>query len=355
MNITFFIGGISGGGAERAVCNLSNYMEDKGNECAVLTMSEDRNAYGLKDKVKVEVLIKDHEKKNKIFDNIVRLFRLLKYIRKKKCDVYIVFLPITIIMFLMFKNFTKAKVIVSERADPSRYHPVIQFLLKKLAYKADVWVFQTEDAKAWYGDSVKRAIVIPNAINEEFIRDSYKGERRKVIVGAGRLNEQKDFELLINAFADISHNYPEYDLEIYGEGIQRNNLEKLVKNCGVANKVKMPGYVSSLGDKIRDASIFVLSSNFEGMPNALMEAMALGLTCISTDCPVGGPRSLIKTGENGIIIPVNDIEKLKDALKYVIENSEVAKDLGKSAELIKNKLSPQKIYGEWLQICYSLM
>lgn len=86
-----------------------------------------------------------------------------------------------------------------------------------------------------------------------------------------------------------------------------------------------------------------------------MEAMALGLTCISTDCPVGGPRSLIKTGENGIIIPVNDIEKLKDALKYVIENSEVAKDLGKSAELIKNKLSPQKIYGEWLQICYSLM
>lgn len=347
MKITFFIGGLSGGGAERVVCNLANFMSDKGNDCTILTMAEDKNSYGLKDTVKTQSLIKNDERQNLLIDNVKRILRLHRFIRTQGCDAYVVCLPITIILFLLFRKATGAKVIVSERADPSRYSWWIQSLLKKLAKRADVWVFQTDDARQWYGDRVKKAIVIPNAINEDFIRPVYQGERRKVIVGAGRLSAQKNFALLINAFADISDAFPDYHLEIYGEGDERSAMERLAKERGVADRVTMPGYVSCLGEKIQDASLFILSSDFEGMPNALMEAMALGLPCISTDCPVGGPKFLISHGENGLLVPTGDRNRLAKAMRSLLSYPLFARKIGDRASEVRDTLNPDRIYGMW--------
>lgn len=350
MNVTFFIGGLSGGGAERVVCNLAKYLSDKGDICTVLTMSEDKDVYGLKETIKTQSLLLDSERRNPVLDNLKRIRRLHTYIRRNNCDSYVVFLPITTILFLIFRNFTKARVIVSERSDPNRYSKWKQILLKKLAKRADVWVFQTEDSKAWYGNTVKDAIVIPNAINKAFLVRSLSEEKQKVIVGVGRLSAEKNFSMLVEAFSDIADEFPDYRLDIYGEGEQRNLLEQLTKELNISDRVKFPGYLSSLEEKIQSASLFVLSSNFEGMPNALLEAMALGLPCISTDCPVGGPRSLICNGENGILVPVGDKQSLSNTMRNILQNPEFATKLGRNAKEVRERFHPDIIYPRWADV-----
>lgn len=350
MKLTFFTGGLSGGGAERVICNLANFLIAHNHECTILTMAEEEASYSLDKRVKVVSLIKKSERKNVVYDNILRIVRLKKYLKASESETYIGFLPRTIIMLLALRKNTKARVVVSERADPTRYLKITQFLLKNLAKRADQWVFQTEDAMVWYKGYIKNGIIIPNAINPAFIKASYEGERRKVIVGAGRLSEQKNFALLINSFADVAGTFPDYSLIIYGEGNKRNELEQLAKERGVGDRVSLPGYVMSLGDEIEDASLFVLSSDFEGMPNALMEAMALGLPCISTDCPVGGPRYLIRDGKNGVLVPVNDRFSLAEAIKNMLRDNEKSVTLGREAAKISDELHPNKIYTMWSNV-----
>lgn len=347
MKLTFFSGGLSGGGTERVICNLANFLADQKHQCTVLTMSEEKAGYELNEKIKVFSLIKNSERKNTIYDNLLRVIRLRRYLRDTECDTYIGFLPRTIVMLLALRSNTTARMVVSERADPSHYHKLTQLLLKLLAKRADQWVFQTDDAKAWYGDKVISSVVIPNAINPVFIRPAYEGERRNVIVGAGRLNTQKNFALLINAFGDIAEEFPDYSLTIYGEGRKRAELEKLARERGVAERVFLPGYVSSLGDEIQDASLFVLSSDYEGMPNALIEAMALGLPCISTDCPIGGPKYLIEDNLNGSLTAVNDRQMLKEEMRKLLSDKSKAERMGQEATKIKDKLDPKVIYSRW--------
>jgi glycosyltransferase involved in cell wall biosynthesis len=192
-----------------------------------------------------------------------------------------------------------------------------------------------------------RGIVIPNAINEEFVRETFRGLRKKKIVSAGRLTSQKNFALLIEGFAKIANKHPDYKLVIYGDGPQKGKLQRLTKDLGISEKVEFPGYVNDFGDYIIDASLFVMSSNFEGMPNALMEAMALGLPCISTDCPSGGPKFLIKNGINGFLIPVGDVDKLANIIDLVLSDKKLSQKVGENAYSILEELSNEKIYQNW--------
>lgn len=351
MKITFFIGGLSGGGAERVVCNLANYLADRGHEINVLTMSDDKSSYTIDDRVLRVPLLFEFERKNFIFNSVLRLCRFISYLWKSKVDAYVVMLPATTTMLLQLRRLTKAKIIASERADPSKYSSIQQKLLRLLAGKADGWVFQTREVCNWYGDYTSRAKVsiISNAINPEFIRPVYKGERRKVIVSAGRMSIQKNQELLIRAFADISKDYPDYKLIIYGDGEKRSTLTAIVEELGIKDNVKLPGYTTNIGEKIKDAALFVLSSNFEGMPNALMEAMALGLPCISTDCDGGGARFLIENEKNGLLVPKGNVETLAAAMDRMLSDYAFAEQCGEEAHKICERLAPERIYGEWEQ------
>ena len=349
MKVTFFIGSLYGGGAERVTCNLASYLVQKGHQAEILTMSETKEAYELDERVSTKSLLPLKNRKNKIWNTLVRFPRLWKYLRRNKNDVYIVMLPKTIIMFLAFRWLTKAKVIAAERVDPAAYSKIIGHLLKMYAHRANGFVFQTEDAKAWYGDAVKdcKNAIIPNAINPVFIREPYKGAKRKVIAGAGRLSDQKNFTLLIKAFAGVADEFIDYNLVIYGEGEKREELENLIRELRLEERVSLPGNIQNIADEMEKNSLFVLSSNFEGMPNALMEAMALGLPCISTDCPCGGPRFLIQDGENGVLVPVGDEKKMLEAMKYILGNNERCKQIGLNAAKIQKRLSPNIIYSKW--------
>ena len=357
MKITFFIGSLYGGGAERVTCNLASFLVQHGHEAEILTMSETERIYELDDRVTSKTLLPLIDRKGKLWNTLIRFPRFLAYLRKHSTDVYIVMLPKTTIMLLFFKWLTKAKVIAAERVNPAAYSSLIAKTLKKYASRADAWVFQTEDAQKWYGEAIRncKSIVIPNAINPLFIRPLYKGTRRKVIAGVGRLNRQKNFNLLIRAFAKIAIDFPEYSLTIYGKGDMENELKELTLALDIQEKVNFPGNIQNIADEMEKNTMFVLSSDFEGMPNALMEAMALGLPCIATDCPCGGPRYLIQDSVNGLLVPVGDVDEMAEAMRKILYDPKKAKSLGEEARKITERLEPNKVYGEWEKFIYNVV
>ena len=355
MKITFFIGGLGKGGAERVVCNLSNYLVSCGHEIDIMTIGDDDN-YGLDNRIKRYKLIQNHERKNVLIDCIRRLTRLLRYLKNKR-DVFIVMLPFTTILLLKLRFLVKGKIIASERAFPSYYSKRQQSQLRKLSHRADAWIFQTKASRSWYGHSIGKAksIIIANPINENFVKDYQVQIRRKIIVTAGRLTEVKNHALLIEAFSKIANEFIDYKLIIYGEGSLRHSLETEAHELGIGNRVSFPGF-AEWGKESYDASLFVLSSNLEGMPNSLMEAMALGIPCISTDCEGGGAAFLIENEINGLLVPVNDVNALADAMRRMLNDHVFAEKCGKNAHDICYRLAPERIYGEWesfiKEVCY---
>lgn len=349
MKITILISALSGGGAERVTCNLANYLSDVGHDVEILSMGEAVAAEPLRERVMYQSLLRNEEKRNFLLNNGKRILRLRRYMKKQTVDAYVVMLPVTTELMLRFSKLTKAPIIASERNDPTVYSRKTQKALSSLAHRASGWVFQTVDAQSWYEPHIKNVFhrVIPNAINPSFLRDPYEGEREKVIIGAGRLNEQKNFPLLISSFARVADKFPEYKLRIYGKGALLDSLKGLAEEKGVGDRVEFPGYVPDMPERLEKASMFVLSSDYEGMPNALMEAMASGLPCVSTDCGGGGARFLIQDGENGLLVPQRDEKAMAEAMERILSDDAFAKSLGENARKLQETLAPDKIYGAW--------
>lgn len=347
LRITIFIGSISGGGAERMCCNLANFLASHGHEVCVLTMSEAENTYNLSPKVKQISLINNYEKKNILFDNYKRFIRLGRYMKHSTNDCYLVMLPITIILMLLHRNATQSPIIASERNNPKSYNGIVRFLLRKLAKRADAWVFQTESARDWYEGIIKESTVIPNAINQEFIRPTYTGIRNNEIVAVGRLDRQKNYPLLIEAFKELHQIKPEVILKIFGKGPEEKTLKEKVQSLGLSDSITFMGYVSNIYEQIEKSRLFVMTSDYEGMPNSLMEAMSLGLPCISTDCPSGGPRYLIQDKINGLLINVGNKKALVDAMLKILNDLDFSKRLSINATKIQERLNPNKIYSSW--------
>ena len=244
------------------------------------------------------------------------------------------------------------KHVVSERNSPAHFSGkwITKVLSRWLMKQADGFVFQTKQARDFYGCKIaERSTIIHNPISE-IPEDLFQPVlvRKKVIVSVGRLNKQKNHVLLIKAFEEVIKEFPVYILKIYGDGKERENLVELIRTLWLTDKVFLAGTQSDVHNKIADATMFVMSSDFEGMPNALMEAMALGIPCISTDCPCGGPAELIKNGKNGLLIPVRDVEALVKAMKSFLSDNKFAESLGCEASLIKETHSADLICKMWL-------
>ena len=357
MKMTIFIGGLSGGGAERVVCNLASYLCTNGHAVDIVTMSDDVPTYTLHPLVKRHALLQRHERKTFLGNCLLRWKHLKQYIQTSDTQCYLAVLPITSIFLLLLHRHIQVPILVAERADPASQKRHIWFMLRYLLKYASGFIFQTKDAQDYYAPFIKGkpSIVIPNAINPDFIRPISFTDRKKQIVAIGRFRSQKNFMLLLRAFSAIHADYPQYTLTIYGQGEQRAPMETFIKQNNLENVVSLPGYVQNIAQQLSTAQIFVLSSNFEGMPNALMEAMASGLACISTDCPCGGPRFLIQNEKNGLLVPVGDQRALEDVLRRVLADAHLREELGREAVHIQQKLAPQTIYKQWKEFVQSVI
>lgn len=352
--LALFIGSLTGGGAERVTCNLANYLSEKGYDIDLITMSDVNDTYMLNRKVNRVYLIHANERKNKLSDLLLRRRRLKKYIKENKdVDCYVTMLPITCFLLTSLKKYITCKVIISERNNPASYNFINKLLMKYSAKKCDGLVVQTTVIGEWYNNNNNK-VVIPNAINSNVIlKGSNKKENK--IVSVGRLEKQKNYPMLIKAYNIFSKKCPNYILEIYGQGNLKHKLERLVKKYNLQNKVFFKGYVNNVTEMIYNSKMFIMTSNFEGMPNALIEAMCLGLPCISTDCDGGGARELIDNMENGILIQKNNIQELVSSMIKIIDNPSYAYNISKEAKKLKEKLSYDRIYDDWEKYIIKIM
>ena len=153
--------------------------------------------------------------------------------------------------------------------------------------------------------------------------------------------------MLINAYAKIANKHKDYNLVIYGEGPNRIKLEEQIKKLKLNGRVFLPGYSSEVITNVNKSSLFVLSSDFEGMPNALMEAMAMGVPSISTDCGGGGAKFLIENEKNGLLVPIGDVDALASAMDRVLSDRAFSEKISKNARTLCKTLAPDVIYGQW--------
>lgn len=335
------------GGAERVIAQLANYFVKNGIECSIITIDVAAVAYELDTRINVDAIGKKAD--NKVKDRFFRYAALRKKIMRYKPDV-VLSMPEDIGIYVILALIgSKIPVCVSERNNPWVMPDVkITRLLRTIASPlADGIIFQTDMAKSYFPKNIqKKGIVLSNPVDIARIPEPYKGIRQNVFVAVGRLERQKNFPMLIKAFSIFYQREKNFKLVIYGEGRERANLESLIKELDLDGVVLLPGRNKDVLNAINDASAFILSSDYEGMPNALIEAMCMGMPVISTDCPSGGPRELIENQENGILIPVGDEDALVDALFSIIDVTLAEKMSKKSSEL-RYALTSISIFENW--------
>lgn len=348
--ILFIISSLGTGGAERVVSELANYFCNKNNKVSILLLSRNDISYELNKNVKIIYGSNQINGKNRISKFFLRINLIRKYVRLIQPNITISFLSTINIYSCLAIGFSKNKLIVSERNDPQKSPSErIKRLVRNIVYYlSDGYVFQTNEARNYFHNKIKsKGIVISNPIKPN-LPDVYIGERTKRVVAVGRLEEQKNYPLLIKAFYLICDEFKDYNVEIYGEGQERSELSNLINELNLNNRVLLMGSHSDVHERIKDASLYVLSSDYEGMPNALMEAMALGLPCIATDCSGGGPKTLITNGVNGILVPNDDDVSLSKQMAFVLQNNQVGIRLSKKASLVRDDFSIDIIGSKWL-------
>lgn len=348
MKIMFYTSSLGKGGAERVISILSNNLSVK-YDIDIVVNTLKNCSYKINDNIKLIELDKKRTKLHFI-RNIKRIFNTKKIIQKEKPDIIISFLPIPSYRILILKKkFSDIPVIVADRNDPAHeYKSLINKITMTILYaRANAFVFQTEQQKQYFNEKIQNnSTIIYNPIKDEFLRSS-KTEKENTIITIGRLVKQKNHKILINAFSNISKNYPEYTLKIFGEGPFKRKLQKQINKLNMSKKIKLCGITNSVKEELEKAKIFILSSNYEGMPNALIEAMAVGVPCICTNCPCGGPKELINNGVNGILIDVNNAKQLEEQINFLIINEDVRNKLSRKSIKIREKLSTSKIVQEW--------
>lgn len=346
-NIVFISVGLSGGGSERVMSVLANKFVDKGMKVTFLLLKYDKVDYQLDNRIKIKKFIFSEGKK--IIDQI----RFIRSEVKKRNNC-------TVISFFTYQSFItliatlglKCKVIVSERNDPRKTVANRKVnLIRNFLYRfSNNVVFQTRDAVSLFPNYIqKKSVVISNPLKEN-LPQHYIGKRSKRFVAFSRLNKQKNIYMMIDACKKVFSIYDEYYLDIYGVGELKNDLEEYVKICGLTNKVKFKGFKKNIHEEIIDATAFLSSSDYEGVSNSMIEAMAIGLPCICTDCPIGGARMFINHNENGFLVEVNNSDDMANYMKKIIENSYLRDIFSKNAIKIKKELSSDKITKEWMKL-----
>lgn len=365
MKIMFNCLTMEKGGAERVIALLANEFSEK-NNVSILTLARSKDAYELKPTIKRLLVDDTSYKADNQFKKLIRklsisrLSKLKKMIILENPDIVISFLPEPSLRLMFLSKFSKRvrsiPKIISIRNDPEKEFgsPMVRQVMKKLYSNVDGMVYQTDEAREFFKHIIKtqHQVIIQNPIDPIMLVKPKKDEQRKNdIISVGRLEEQKNQEMLIRAFAEtLKKQRHNYSLRICGEGSLRGRLQNLIEELGIADKVSLVGQIDNISKELNEAKIFVLSSRYEGMPNALMEAMAMGLPCIATDCPCGGPRSLIENGKNGILVENENKKVLSEAMSDLMGDKKKREIISRNAVLIRKKNNVGKIAGEWMRL-----
>ena len=343
------LGSMGRGGAERVISHISNYLAEKGWQIWIAVLLSGKVGYQLHPNVQIVDLSGATQSR------IKRLPYWFSSLRKLTAQVQ----PDSILSFAARINVIvqmaclgqNKKIIVSERNDPymDGRSKLVDLLTSLLYPRAKAVVFQTKRAASYFSMlKLQNSVIIPNPV---FIQHGKKAEHKGKIVTVGRLTQQKNQQMLIDAFAEIKKRFPYAELHIFGEGEFREALTSKAKALGLSGCVFLPGNLKDVHVHIADAGIFVLPSDYEGLSNALLEAMAIGLPCISTRC--AGAEDCIVHGESGLLVDVGDKDGLTQAMVRMLEDDAFRAACGARAEQAAKAFSADVILPQWENIIWN--
>lgn len=355
--IVFHLNCLERGGAERVVSVLAGQFAEWGYEVYIATEWQGEDEYAIDSRIKrVHVgLAGKQETYGRISKFLARIKNLRRFLKETKPDIVVAFARKANYRALTATIGMKMPVLISVRINPIGYYDFLsdKIQIPILFRRAAGCVFQTPDQRDFFPDYIaKKSRVILNPINPKFIGNPIPQEREKTVVHSGRLVDFKNQLMLIEAFTKVHEKHPEYVLKIFGPDSfdgTKEKLEALIAEKQAENYVFLMGASDRLEQDMRNAALAAYSSDYEGMPNAMLEAMALGLPLVATDCPPGGPAMVITPEENGLLVPVGDADAMAAAINRLIEEPEFAGKLGNAAAEIGKQAGVELIASRWKQ------
>jgi GalNAc-alpha-(1->4)-GalNAc-alpha-(1->3)-diNAcBac-PP-undecaprenol alpha-1,4-N-acetyl-D-galactosaminyltransferase len=384
MKIMLLVSSMHGGGAERVAATLVNAWAARGDTVTLVPTYSGRGScfYSLSDQVRL-IWLADRPGGGAgmggrgPWRGVSRLRALRGLIREHAPDVLVSFLTNVNVAALLAARGLGIPVIVSERTDPaasSAAGPALRLLRRLLYSRADTVVMQTQEALIGFKallPGLRQVAVIPNPLPEELVAGKHgvkaiapkvaasdartvaapvemgQAEPRSRLAAMGRLIAHKQFDLLVDVFARLAGDFPDWDLWIWGDGPDRAALQKRVAAAGLDDRVRLPGRTLKPWHELAAAQAFVLSSSVEGFPNTLLEAMALGLACAAFDCP-SGPRALTEHGRAALLVPAGDRAALEAALRQLLADSALRVSLGaKAAASVRDRFGLPAVLARW--------
>lgn len=358
MRLALVISSLSSGGAEKVLTELANVWSQAGHGIHIITLDDSKPFYQLDEEIQRWPLSSLSDSRSRIegaLKNLRRIWKLRKTISRLSPDLVLSFIDKTNILTLFATISLGIPVIVSERTDP-RHHGIglIWKSLHRLTYQwADAIVANNRAVADWLSHWAKgvRVEAIPNPI----ITPQARGDQTRLefvlpprprMVAMGRLSTEKGFDLLLSAFAQTANRQQHWSLLILGDGPEQGNLLDQAEKLGIRDRVHLPGLVSDPIFVLRKCDLFILSSRFEGFPNALLEAMGSGLPVVSFDCP-SGPREIIRHGVDGVLVPREDVDTMAEAMDRLMSNAAERERLSRRAVEVTKRFSVQKVIEMW--------
>lgn len=319
--ILFVTGGLGRGGAQRVMSLLADEYVKAGWSVHMAMLLENEVGY----QINSEIILHDLVRKGSYVKNVAGwLWDLRKLIQIEHPNVVLSFVGRINILTMLAGRGLGIPIVVSERNDPA-HDRRSSFEIKLCRYfygKADLVVFQTKYQKAFYGKRCEHNGVI---IGNPIAADVYGGEHpNKDIISVGKLMNQKNHPMLIRAFATIADQYPEKSVHIFGSGGLKTELQSLIDQLGMSGRIILEGNSDRMIELLHEYQYFVMTSDYEGLSNALLEAMMSGMTCISTAW--SGVEDVIRDGENGYLVPVGDVDELSRKISMVMDQDHTATD-----------------------------
>lgn len=348
--ITFVAATLGGGGAERVMTGLANEMVTRGHEVTIIVTAPTRVDYQLDERIRVITLKTDY--KNKIVKIWRKLTQLRRIYRTMPEAALISFMPDVCIYNALATLGLPNQVIMSERSAPMcNPDQAYKRKLRTLSYFfADVCVFQTKGAKEYFPKFIQKSgVIIPNPLMKS-MPEVREDEREKCIVIIGRIELSKNMPMFIDGMELFHREHPEYIAKVFGVGAYKAQMQEMVQQKDLQNVILFEDFSKNIYEELNKAYLYVSTSNYEGLCNSMLEALAMGVPSVVTDCPSGGARDMVTPYENGLLIPVGDSRALYEGMKEIVENPELWKKMSRNAQSIREKLEMSKITDAWLDI-----
>ena len=347
--VCFIMPNLVGGGAESVVSFLASRFANMNIQTTIYLVKKNIIDYTVDSRVKIDTSLCGSRK-----NPIAQILDIRRLIKANPDAVFVSFLPYQNVYTVIASVFFKNRIVVSLRNDPKRIeggNKLLQFATKITFLLADFIVFQTKDAQKFYSKAIQnKSKVILNPLQEKLPEYHVEKTEKKFITFC-RLQPQKNLEMAINAFKIFHDEYPDYTYHIFGKGSEKEKLVWLIEKLNLKDFVFIEDFKQEILDEAKTYRAFILTSDYEGLSNSMIEAVAMGMPTICTDCPIGGAKMVIRDAENGFLVPVGDEKILAQKLKKITD-MDTCISISNEAKKLREKLKADFIAEQWNKVLF---